>query len=124
MSIKILRSKNVVINRGYAGEARIQVTEIAFQPPKTNLTVRAWVRENRRASSEEHFTMSSNTRLGHKADGNRVGIEVLELAAPPRWWNAIAAEVAVLDYLNRPVRSHARWTMKTAPECFSQERCA
>lgn len=64
--------------------------------------------------------LSSNARLGHKADGTRIGREVLELAAPPAAWNAIADAVRNLDHLKRPVIRHAQWTPRTAPGAYER----
>ena len=121
MKLSVVRSKVVAFPRGYGGTARSQVTEVALElgPGRS---VRGWIREGRHASSEDHFMMSSGERLGHKADGNRVGHEVLELAAPNRWWNEIALEVARMDGLKRPVRKHQRWTLKTAPQWLDWEK--
>lgn len=124
MSIKILRTKIITIPRGYAGFAYSQITELEFQPPGAKRAIRAWVREGRYASSAEHFMMSSGTRLGHKADGDRVGTEVLELAAPPGWWDVIAGAVGELDTMKRRIRKHAKWTVNTAREWFDGTRTA
>jgi hypothetical protein len=97
---------------GYSGGYFYQITCVRLD------SVDAWVREARRASSADHFAMSSNVRLGHKADGNRVGREVLELAAPASHWDRIAELVHELDANARPVVSHAQWTVRTAPETF------
>lgn len=124
MNITIVRARVVTFPRGYAGFAPSQITELACSESWFQVPVRAWVRENRRASSQDHFLLSSGARLGHKADGDRIGHEVLELAAPNRWWNEIALEVARMDDLKRPVRRHAQWTLKTAPEWMSKRRRA
>lgn len=110
----VLGHKNVSFTRGYAGYVRVQLTKV--QLGKTI----GWVRENRKASSEDHFMLSSNARLGHKADSNRIGIEVLELAAAKPMWDLIAIYVARLDNLCRPVIHNALWTIKAAEYHWSQ----
>lgn len=108
MQLIVVRHKLVQFDRGYAGFFISQVTEVRLGK------VIGFVRENRRATSEENFMMSSTTRLGHKADGDRIGIEVLELAAPGPIWKVMAAEVARLDNLRRPVWRHPRWNIEAA----------
>lgn len=108
MTLKILRTRVVTFDRGYAGFFPSQITEVKLG------AVIGYVRENRRASSMESFVLSSNARLGHKADGDRIGVEVLELAAPKHAWDAIAAEVRALDTLRRPVYHSNRWTIDEA----------
>ena len=79
-----------------------------------------WVRENRRTSSAEHFCISSNERLRTKQEGK--GDQVLELAAAPRHWEMLAAHVAAVDTLNRPVLKNTRWTVNTAPRALTERR--
>jgi len=91
-----------------------QITEVSYKG------ITGYVRENRRSSSLESFILSSNARLGHKAYGNRIGRDVLELAAPGPAWQAIAAEVRRLDSLRRPVLRNPRWNLVTAKETFER----
>lgn len=111
-SFEVVRKVHVTEDRGYSGSARVQVTHIRVNG------VDAYVREGRRASGLEHFALSSNARLGHKVDGDRVGREVLYLAAPKASWSSIAGFLRDKDALDRPVVTHARWTMRTAPRAF------
>lgn len=107
-ALKVVGSIRIYFLRGYGAEIPSQVTKVSLRG------VTGWVRENRRASSLESFMLSSNARLGHKADGNRIGREVLELAAPKEVWDDIASAVATMDELGRPVLRNARWTVNTA----------
>lgn len=100
--------------KGYSGTLTTQVTEVRLGQHI------GYVRENRRASSEANFVLSSNARLGHKADLNRIGNEVLELAAPKEVWDEMAAAIAEIDHMKRPVITHNRWTLKTAPDAFDK----
>lgn len=109
----VVRSKVRFFDGGYLGDVPSQITEVCYR------RVTGWVREWRRSSSLESFVLSSSARLGHKADGNRIGVDVLQLAAPDYAWTSIAELVAALDKLRRPVERHARWTMTTAPAAFS-----
>lgn len=114
--LEILGAKLLRLPRGYGGEFLSQLTRIRVAG------VVAFVRENRRASGDESFVLSSNARLGHKADGDRIGREVLELAAPAPRWSAIAEVVAAADELGRPVVRHQRWTPRTAREAWEGSR--
>ncbi|MDB4956568.1 MAG: hypothetical protein JWO36_4137 [Myxococcales bacterium] len=110
----IVRSRVRWFSSAYLGDVPSQITEVRIG------TVTGWVREWRRSSSMESFVLSSSARLGHKADMNRIGNDVLQLAAPASAWDAIAELVAQLDALNRPVERHQRWTTKTAPLEFTR----
>ena|SRR5690606_1031977 len=109
-ALQVISRWTTDIQRGYGdhNEFTSQVTKVRLDDAV------GYVRENRAASSLDHFCLSSGARLGDKADGNRIGQQVLELAAPPSSWDALAAAVAELDELRRPVVRHQRWTMKTA----------
>lgn len=104
--LEILGNRSMHYSRGFRGEFTVQVTHVRLGH------VEGFVREARRASSQEHFMLSSN--------GNRIGREVLELAAPPDAWDAIADAVRTLDHLKRPVIRHAQWTPRTAPLAYER----
>lgn len=115
-ALVIVRSTIKFFDGGYLGDVPSQITEVRLGG------VTGWVREWRRSSSIESFVLSSSARLGHKADGNRIGMDVLQLAAPTTVWDVMAQLVAELDTMKRPVERHQRWTMKTAPEFFSRPK--
>lgn len=118
-SVRVVARREIVYQHGYNGFAYVQITRLCRRG------VDAYVREARRASSAEHFALSSNARLGHKLDRNRIGREVLELAAPADTWDEIARVVAELDTCRRPVVRHHAWTPKTAPRDWERaERMA
>lgn len=83
--------------------------------------VRAFVREARRASGMEHFCINSGARLGHRARADVIGAEVL-LVAAPRAHEAIAAAVAELDELRRPVLRSPSWSFKAARAAWEAAR--
>lgn len=117
MSLVVVSSRIVCFPRGVDGFGVVsQVTEVRVGG------VVGYVRENRRATSAESFAQSSNARLGHKADGDRIGVEVLELAAPPASWDSIAAEVRRLDTLGREVLRSPRWSLARASELVASGR--
>jgi hypothetical protein len=116
VTFELLDSRLVLFDMGYAGALPSQVTKIRVDG------IIGWVREWRRASSLESFTLSSAARLGHKRDGNRIGQEVLELAAPKAHWDRLAEAIASHDTLKRSVVSNRRWTTKTAPDYFERRR--
>jgi len=91
----------------------IQITMVRF---KGNI---GYVREKRRGRPGESFVMSSNTRLGHKADGNRIGREVLELAIHKRFATEAAAAVREHDTLDREVLRSPRWSLGFAKHSWS-----
>ena len=86
----------------------IQITQIRFRGHV------GYVREKRRGYPGESFHMSSNERLGHKADGNRIGREVLELAIGKRLFDGAAAAVLEMDDLKREVLRGNRWSLVNA----------
>ena len=77
-----------------------------------------YVREKRRGYPGESFLMSSNERLGHKADGNRIGREVLELTIDKRLFDDAAAAIHELDGLKREVLRSNRWSRGTAENAW------
>jgi len=79
---------------------------------------RAFVRENCRRLSVDHFTTSSNARLRTKQGG--VGTQVLELAAPADIWDRLAAVVEASDTHHRPVVRSQSWTLDVAEAAFEQ----
>ena len=117
-SVEILGRWRLALPAGYAGLPRpAQATALRVDG------VRVYVRENLRASSLDHFLTSSGERIRRKGvDGPRNGIDVLELAAPAALWDRLAARVAALDTLGRPVVRHPRWTLRTAPEWIAKGR--
>lgn len=118
MSLEILGHRLVMFSHGYDGRGLpSQLTAVRLAG------VEAYVREARRTRSIDHFVMSSGARLGHKADGDRIpGVEILELAAPPKHWKAIAAAVAELDALEREVRRSSRWSLEDARALYLSGR--
>ena len=94
--------------------ANIQITQVRF---KGHI---GYVREKRRGYPGESFHMSSNTRLGHKADGNRIGREVLELAIDKRLFEDAAAAIYDLDALKREVLKSNRWSKGLAEDVWDR----
>jgi hypothetical protein len=86
----------------------LQITKIRFDG---NI---GFVREWRKSYPGESFMLSSNARLGHKADGNRIGREVLELAICKRQFTDAACAIAELDAMDREVLSSNRWSFEYA----------
>lgn len=78
-----------------------------------------FVREGIYGGELGHFMIASNQRLAMKRGRVPRGfIQVLHLAAPDAVWDAIAEAVQAADPLHRPVRRHARWTMKSAGDAM------
>jgi len=94
--------------------AWIQITQIRFKGHV------GYVREKRRGYPGESFHMSSNERLGHKADGNRIGREVLELAIHKGLFEDAAAAVLEMDDLKREVLKGQRWSLVNAKAAWEQ----
>ncbi len=114
-SLEVIGSRIIMFWRGSGDDRGIpsQLTAIRVDG------VEAFVREGLKTRSIDHFVMSSNARLGNKADHNRIpAAEILELAAPRAHWNAIAAAVAELDTLEREVRRNSRWSLETARDLW------
>jgi hypothetical protein len=84
--------------------------------------VRGYVREHRRAGGLDHFCLSSGARLGHRFDGDRIGVEAPLVAAPAGAHAAIAAAVAGLDALGRPVGRSPRWSLAVAERAWARAR--
>lgn len=78
------------------------------------------VREKRRGRPGESFHMSSNERLGHKADGNRIGREVLELMIDRRLFREAAEAIRKLDAMDREVLSSNRWAREYAEDIWTR----
>ena len=118
-AFEVLRTSKTRLSDAYGGELlQGQVTELRYRGRL------AWVRENLRATSLDHFMTSSGERLRRKVEGHRHGVEVLELAAPPDVWADLAALVAAADACERPVIAHPRWTVRTAPEALARALAA
>lgn len=94
----------------------VQITMVRF---KGHI---GYVREKRRGRPGESFHMSSNTRLGHKADGNRIGREVLELAIRKELAVEAAAAVRELDAMDREVLRSPRWALSFAKDTWSRAK--
>jgi hypothetical protein len=92
----------------------IQITQVRFDGHI------GYVREKRRGRPGESFVMSSNTRLGHKADGNRIGREVLELAIDKRLFKQCAKAVRAMDTMDREVLKSNRWAFEYAANAWEQ----
>ena len=104
------------LHRFYSEDAGllIQITQVRF------LGHVGYVREKRRGRPGESFLMSSNTRLGHKADGNRMGREVLELAIDKRLFEQCAKAIRALDTMDREVLKSNRWAFEYAKDCWER----
>ena len=113
MALTVLESRMFTF---YSEDAAswIQLTLIRFEGHI------GYVREKRRGYPGESFLMSSNERLGHKADGNRIGREVLELAIDKRLFEGAAAAVYELDSLKREVLRSPRWALEYAKNAWSR----
>ena len=94
----------------------VQITMIRFMG---NI---GYVREKRRGRPGESFHMSSNMRLGHKADGNRIGREVLELAIHKEIFADAAGAVREIDSLDREVLRSPRWSLKYAKDVWPRAK--
>lgn len=103
------------VNSDIAG-ALVQITKIQFRGAT------GWIREWRRGRPGESFHVSSNARLGHKADGNRFGREVLELAIDKRLFADASRAVAELDHLDREVLRSPRWALGYAESVWEWSR--
>lgn len=83
----------------------------------------AFVRENIRYNS---FLVSSGERLAMKTKGRlpRDSVQVLELAAPPEFWDEVASVVRAVDALTqkrpREVIHNQRFTLRWAEQHFKQ----
>lgn len=94
----------------------VQITQIRFKGHV------GYVREKRRGYTGESFHMSSNTRLGHKADGDRIGREVLELTIDKRLFDEAAEAIHRLDGLHREVLRSNRWSRGTAEDVWARAK--
>lgn len=81
--------------------------------------VLVYVRENIKLPRQ---LLTASARLGLRTHGRgpRTMREVLELAAPAAVWSAVAARVAAMDALGRPVLPHRQMTAAWA----EQQLCA
>ena len=91
----------------------LQITKIRFDGST------GFVREWRKSYPGESFHLSSNARLGHKADGNRMGREVLELAILKRFFTEASCAIAELDAMDREVLSSNRWSFEYATSVWN-----
>lgn len=92
----------------------IQLTQVRFRGHT------GYVREKRRGRPGESFHMSSNARLGHKADANRIGREVLELAIDKRMFEDAAKAIRALDAMDREVLRSNRWALEYAKDSWER----
>ena len=112
--LEILEKRHHTFTNEALGNVLVQITQVRF---KGHIGL---IREKRRGRPGESFHMSSNARLGHKADGNRIGREVLELCIDKRLFEEAAAAIRKLDHMDREVLKSNRWAKPFANDAWEK----
>jgi hypothetical protein len=110
VSLTVVQARLCTFHMG-SGAIYSQVTEITDDAGR-----RGWEREWSKLPSLDRST----ERLGRRREGWAEVYEVLELAAEPAHWDALAELVADVDTLDRPVVKCARGTTESAPRWLAK----
>lgn len=114
--IDVIESKLVTVSYGQGHEVLGQLTKCKWK------NIVFFVRENCNATST--FLMTSNARMGFKADKVPDHYQSLELCAPNSFKEQLKKIVYNLDPLKRPVLFNRKFTFKWADKQFSEpDRC-
>ncbi len=98
-------------NHANCAGVAFQVTECDYRG------LRFFVRENFRYDT---FTSNSGVRWGLQQGHSVSGVNVLELACEPEFFDELSCLVHEADALKRPVVRNRRFTLRTAPRYFKR----